>query len=252
MKTLIIDDDERSHVVLRDLLVRHHPEVEVVSAGYNVKEGVELVNSYRPELLFLDIQMPDGTGFDLLNAVPDPKFHLIFITGFDQYAQTAIRFGALDYLSKPVNPADLATAIIKVRLRQIERIQLAQLEIMQETLRKLEKRELPQRMSIATNQGVLYFPTIEVVRLEAMQNFTEFIIRSDSRRLIASHNLKKFELDLKPYAVFMRIHKSYLVNLLQITRLIKGEKSYVEMIDGVIVPVAKRYRQELENRLQNL
>lgn len=232
MRTLIVDDDDRGHLALKDILAQHHPEIRVIANGYSVKEGLELIGEHEPDLLFLDIEMPDGTGFDLLNEIRQPKFHIIFVTGFNQYAQTAIRFGALDYLTKPVSVTELSTALIKVRLRQVELIQLAQLEIMRETLRKLEARELPQRMSIATSQGVLYFSVTDIIRLEAMQNFTEFILQTDGRRLIASHNLKKFESDLKPYKNFMRIHKSYLANLLKVIRLIKGDKWKVEMADG--------------------
>lgn len=252
MKTIIIDDDERSHLVIGNLLEQHHPDIQIIANGYCVKEGLEMVQQYEPELLLLDIEMPDGTGFDLLNEIIHPQFYVVFVTGFNQYAQTAIRFGALDYLTKPINNTELTNAILKAQLKRLERIQLAQLEIMRETLSKLERKELPQRMSISTTEGVLYFPTDQVIRLEAMQNFTEFMLLDDKRRLIASHHLKKFESDLKPYTNFMRIHKSHLINLLKVHRLIKGEKSYVEMVDQTIIPVSKRYRKELEARMERL
>lgn len=252
MKTLIVDDEERSHIALESVLDRHHPELQVVGHGYNVQQGIELIQLHQPDLLFLDIEMPDGTGFDLLQHITKAQFHLIFVTAFNQYAQTAIRFGALDYLTKPVVTAELSNAVLKARVKQIERIQLEQLEIIQETLGKLEQRQLPQRMSIATTKGVLFFPTADVIRLEAMDNFTEFKVHQDARRLIASHHLKKYELDLKPFTNFMRVHRSYLINLLHVQRLIKGDKWFVEMTDGVLIPVAKRSRAAIEVALGSL
>ena len=252
MKALIVDDEERSHIALEAVLKQHHPELELVAHGYDVEQGIELIGKHQPELLFLDIEMPDGTGFDLLSRIAKPQFHLIFVTAFNQYAQTAIRFGALDYLTKPVVAAELSNAILKARVKQIERIQLEQLEIIQETLRKLEQRQLPKRMGIATSKGVLFFPTNDIIRLEAMDNFTEFKLQDDHRRLIASHHLKKFELDLSPYLNFMRIHRSYLINLLHVKRLIKGERWFVEMTDGGMIPVAKRCRLTIEKGLGTL
>lgn len=252
MKMVIVDDEASSHLTLNNILSQHHPEIEVVGSGFNVKEGLALIKEHRPDILLLDIQMPDGTGFDLLNTVQETNFHLIFITGFDQYAQTAISFGALDYLLKPVSTPELTAAILKARLREVERLQMEQLAILREAMDKLKKKELPLRMSISTSDGVLYFPTANIIRLEAMQNFTEFKLERDSRRLIASHNLKTYEVTLKPYPTFMRIHRSYLINILKVVRLIKGEKSYVEMVDGTIIPVAKRHRDELDRRMDRL
>mgnify|MGYP006266348285 FL=1 len=252
MRSLIIDDEPDSHLVLTDQLRRQHPNIKVVDNGYNVAEGKSLITTHRPDLVFLDIDMPDGTGFDLLQQLPERDFHLIFVTAFNQYAQTAIRMGALDYLLKPVDPLELKVAINRAQAQQLARIQLEQLQIMQDTLQQLTARQLPARMSIATAEGVLYFPAEQVIRLEAMQNFTEFKIQDDERRLIASHHLKKYETDLKPYPSFQRIHKSHLINVLQVTRFIRGEKAYVEMSDGSIVPVSRKYRPVLEQRLQEL
>jgi two-component system LytT family response regulator len=252
MKAILVDDEADSHIALKSLLERRHPEVEILASGYNVKEGVQLVQQHKPDLLFLDIEMPDGSGFDLLEQIQSPSFNLIFVTAFNQYAQTAIRFGALDYLSKPVDPIELSAAILKAQVKRIEQIQLFQLEIMRETLAKLEKKELPQRMSISTAQGILYFPTADIIRLEAMQNFTEFKVAEESRRLIASNNLKRYEIDLRPYPTFMRVHRSHIVNLLQINRFTKGDKAYLEMADASIVPVSLKYKEELVRRMEEL
>ena len=252
MRTLIIDDDENSHVILNDILSKKHSELNVIGAGYSISDGKKLIDKLDPELVFLDIELPDGLGFDLLKEIPQPKFHLIFVTGFHQYAQTAIRLGALDYLTKPLSESELSSAILKAQIRKFERIQLEQFNIVMDVLKKLEYLELPQRMSIPTSSGVLFFPPKEVIRLEAMQNFTKFFLNNDNRRLIASCHLKKYEMDLKPYSNFMRVHKSHLINLMEVVRLIKGDKTFLEMTDRHMVPVSKKHRQELDRRLNRL
>lgn len=255
MKVLIVDDEPGSHVVLREHLGTHFPELAILTSAYCVDEGLDLVKRFQPELLFLDIEMPDGTGFDLLKASEELgllKFQVIFVTAHNQYAQTAIRCGALDYLLKPVSSTEVSTAVLKAKVKQLEYIQHAQMEIMRDTLLKLEKRELPIRMSISTLEGILYFATEQVIRLEAMQNFTEFIVADESRRLIASFNLKKYETDLKPFEVFMRVHRSHIVNLHKVVRFKKGDRYFLEMTDQTIIPVSKKVIGELNRRLGEL
>jgi two-component system LytT family response regulator len=252
MQAVIIDDEQDSHITLGDKLSRTQPDIHIVAAAYNIKEGREIILQHRPDLVFLDIDLPDGTGLDLVRALPERNFSLIFVTGYNQYAQTAIRLGALDYLLKPVDTIELNQAILRARQARLQQIQLAQLEIMQQTLQRLQERRLPERMSIATNEGVLYFPTEKVIHLQAMQNFTEFHLEEQERRLLASHHLKKYEMDLKPYPTFMRVHKSHLVNLRKVVRLIKGDKAYVELSNGKVVPVSRKYRRGVEEGLEDL
>ena len=252
MTTLIIDDEKQSHQVLLSLLKENHPNIHVKDHAYSVQDGIKKIKLHEPHLIFLDIEMPDGTGFDLLNNFQNAnqlKFQVIFITAYNRYAQTAIRFGALDYILKPVSLTELSDAILRAKVKKLEYIQLAQMQIMQETLIKLNKKELPLRMSISTLKGVLYFPTEKIIRLEAMQNFTEFKVEEEERRLIASFNLKKFEDDLKPYDQFLRIHRSHIVNLKKVVRLKKGDKYYLEMSDGSILPVSKTQVKTLIHRL---
>lgn len=251
MRALIIDDEVESHEVIRQHT--KESEVQILGSGYSKQEGVDLIKQHQPDLLFLDIEMKDGTGFDLLKEVQKFQainFQVIFITAHNQYAQTAIRMGALDYLLKPVSASELSSAILKAEVRKLQYIQQAQMQIIQDTLSKLAKQELPEKMSISTLKGILYFPTASIIRLDAMQNFTEFKVDGDPRRLIASFNLKKFETDLKPYNTFMRIHRSHIINLHKVVRLKKGERYFVEMIDGEVLPVSKVQQEELVGRLR--
>ncbi|MEL7118683.1 MAG: LytTR family DNA-binding domain-containing protein, partial [Bacteroidota bacterium] len=184
-----------------------------------------------------------------LQHFKSPSFQVVFITAFNQFAQTAIRFGALDYLTKPVDPLELKAALLKAQVKQLE-IQVAQLEIMRDTLSKVVEKKLPLRMSISTNKGVLYFDPANIIRLEAMQNFTEIKVEHDNRRLIASLIIRRFEEDLKPYRQFMRVQRSHMVNLHKVVRLARGDQFGLEMIDGKLVPIGKRYREDVVRRLE--
>lgn len=252
LNAIIVDDEPASHGVLIDILKRVKPQVKVLGSAFKVSEGIELINRCSPDLLFLDIEMPDGTGFDLLKQINRPSFSVIFITAFNQFAQTAIRFGALDYLVKPVDKIELMAALERAQSRNLEFVQLRQLEILNETLSLLKAQKLPQKISIATSEGILYIKVKEIIRLKAMQNFTEFFLKNRSSRLIASLNMKKFEDAFKPYDSFLRIHKSHLVNLLEVERFIKGEKAYVEMSDGEILPVSKGNKLRVLSILEKL
>lgn len=258
MKVLIVDDEPESHVVLRTHLESHFPELILLDEADSMQKGLEYVKKHKPDLLLLDVEMPKGNGFDLLKAAQKQgllKFQVIFITAHNQYAQTAIRFGALDYLLKPVSSSELSAAVLKAKVNRLEIIHKEQMEIILETLDKLKTQELPLNMSISTNDGILYFPTQNIIRLEAMQNFTEFKLEKalqPPHRLIASFNLKKYEIDLKPFRIFMRIHRSYIVNLHKVVRFKKGERYFLEMIDGAILPVSKKMIGELNRRLGDL
>jgi two-component system, LytTR family, response regulator len=255
MRSVIIDDEHDSHIALGEQLRRNHPDLEVVGSGYNVAEGRQLIQEKRPDLLFLDIDMPDGTGFDLIESLPERHFQLIFVTAYNQYAQTAIRLGALDYLLKPVDPKELKFAIGQAKMQRLAQVQLEQLQVMQETLRTLtelhqESKRLPPRMAIPTSEGVHFFPPEDIIRLEGTGNYTRFFLRGEQSHLIASQSLGKYETDLKPYRqTIMRVHKSHMVNLFQVTRLIKGERASLELSDATVVPIGRKYRTAVERVL---
>lgn len=255
MRSVIIDDEHDSHIALGEQLRRNHPDLEVVGSGYNVAEGRQQILKQRPDLVFLDIDMPDGTGFDLIESLPERHFQLIFVTAYNQYAQTAIRLGALDYLLKPVDPKELKFAIGQAKMQQLAQVQLEQLQVIQETLNTLTdmhqaSRRLPPRMAIPTAEGVYFFPPEDIIRLEGTGNYTRFFLRGEQSHLIASQSLGKYETDLKPYQhTIMRVHKSHMVNLFQVTRLIKGERASLELSDATVVPIGRKYRVAVERVL---
>lgn len=251
MKSIIIDDEELSHSALNRLL-KAHPDIQVVAAGYSVAEGLDLIARYQPELVFLDVEMPDGAGFDLLQRVGKPGFYVIFITAFAKYAISAIRFGALDFLLKPISPEDLAGALQRARERKEEKLSTGQLDILFETLRLLPEKKLPSRIGIPTNEGIIYRRVGDIIRLEANQSYTEFFFAKGQKKVVASVNIGEYEDQFAPYRDFMRVHRSHLVNLPYVEKYVRGDGGYLVMQDGAMVNVSKNYKEELLNRLDRL
>lgn len=250
MRAIIVDDELQSHRALRALLERDHPHIQLQATASCVQEGFDVILKIQPELVFLDIEMPDGTGFDLLKKLGRHDFNLIFITAFDQYALTAIKFGALDYLLKPIDPEELTRSIRKAEKKREEKIAAEQLQILWQTLQDLNGRKLPTRLAISTSEGIHYKMVRDIVRLEAHQNYTEFTLVDNKKKILASTNLGEYEQQFELYQDFMRVHRSHLVNLNFVDKYVKADGGYLVMKDGAQVSVSRLYRDELFKRLE--
>ncbi|MCB0554259.1 MAG: response regulator transcription factor [Phaeodactylibacter sp.] len=251
MRAIIVDDELQSQRVLQELLAQNHPEVEIAASGSSVEEGYQLIRQHKPEVVFLDIEMPDGLGFDLLKRFEDYKFQVIFITGHNEYAITAIKFGALDYLLKPVSAEELAIALQKASQALKEKITEDQIQILLETLQNFEAKKLPSRIAISTTGGILYKQVKDIIRLEAQENYTQFSLWNDAKGILASINIGEYVEQFERYREFMRVHRSHLVNLLYVDKFVKGE-GYLVMEDGAQVNVSRPYREELLERLDQI
>lgn len=251
MKTIIIDDEPGSHETLRHLLARRHPDVQVIASGYNVAEGLALIRAHQPELVFLDIEMPDATGFDLLQTLGTPGFMVVFITAHNKYAITAIHFGALDYLLKPVSPDALDFCLSRVREKHHEGMIAEQIRHALESYRQLQQKNLPSRMLVSTLEGMHFIPVADIIRLDAQQNSTEIFYVGARKRLIASVNIGAYEEQFEPYSHFMRVHRAHIVNLLKVDAYVRGDANLL-MNDGSTVSVSKENREELVKRLREI
>ena len=259
MTSIIIDDEKESHEILRRMLSKNHPEIELLGGGENVKDGIALIKELDPDLVFLDIEMPDGSGFDLLKSFGQHDFQVIFITAFNKYAVTAIRFGAIDYLLKPILKEELARSIATASERKVEFLSPQQFEILLETLQKVKLQKLPTRIAISTSNGVHYKLVRNIIRLEAKQNYTEFVLKEDDlgdckkvKKILASVHLKKYEEQFELYEAFMRVHRSHLVNLEWVDKYMRGEGGYLVMKDGALVKVSNPFKDDLLRRLEGL
>ncbi len=253
MKTIVIDDEQQSHNSLMRLLQAYGNRVELLPGGYNITQGMELVKRLKPDLVFLDVEMPDGTGFELLQRLGKPSFYVVFITAFNKYAETAFRFGALDFLTKPIAPDLLDETMARARERYKEKFTIEQLQIALETFQNVHEKKLPQRIAISTTKELEMVRVDEVLFLAAETNYTDFHILTNGkkRKLTASVTLGNYEQHFEQYDSFMKVHRSFIVNLLMVEQYIKGEHTIV-LRDGSRVPVAKAHKDKFEQRLLEL
>jgi two-component system, LytTR family, response regulator len=238
LTAIIIDDELKGRVALKQKLQDYCPDVKLTGEAANGIEGLKLIDKHQPQVIFLDIEMPRMNGFEMLHQVKNKNFHLIFTTAYDQYAIKAIKYAAFDYLLKPVDIEELKTAIERVQREQKQHTD-QKLEVLEQ---HIATRNPLNKIAIPTLDGLLFFDIADIVHLEAQSNYTA-IYFTHHPRLIASRTLKEFE-DLLPDTMFFRPHHSHLINLNYIKRYIKGDGGQIEMKNGNFVDVARRKKEE--------
>ena len=223
--------------MLRRLLADFCPMVEVVGQAGDIKSGVEAVRTHQPDLLFLDIQMPSGSGFDLLKHVSDMEFEVIFTTAHQNFALQAFRVSALDYLLKPIEPDLLVKAVEKAQ----QRMESGKgKEDRQNSINSIKGMQLKQ-VAFPTLSGLEFVKPENIVRCEADSNYTT-IVFSNGNSLVVSKTLSETEVLLESFP-FFRLHRSHLVNLDHIVKYIKGKNGFVMMSDGTQVEISKRRKE---------
>ncbi len=247
ISAVLIDDMADARVTLREELGAWCPEVEIVGEAEGVVSGAKLIREMKPRMVFLDIQMADGSGFDLLEILGEAtqQFAVIFITGSDEFAIRAFRYAAIDYLLKPIDPDQLKEAVNKAM--HSPRTQANQVDTL---LRQVKHGELPTRLALHTMDKVFVVPIADIVRCESSANYTIFYLR-DGRQLLVTRTLKEFDLLLADMK-FLRVHQSHLVNALFIREFHKGDGGYLLLNDGTQVPVSSRKRATLLQQLSEL
>jgi two-component system LytT family response regulator len=232
MKVLIIDDENRTRDLIAKMINSFGLNVEAISAGESVKTGIEAIQKHHPDLVFLDIQMPDGTGFDVLNALPEKKFEVIFITAHEEFAIKAIKFSALDYILKPVDPSELRTALEFAMSSIKDKKYPAQYEALVQNIVPTQKRKLV----LKTTESVYIVELEDIIRCEADRNYT-IVYLSGKRKILISKTLKDYE-DLLGAYNFLRVHQSHLINLDFVERYDKLDGGSVIMKDGSHIPLS--------------
>lgn len=244
IRAMIIDDETKGRMALREKLNAFCPEVEVVAEAASGSEAISLINQHRPQLIFLDIEMPRMTGFEMLNQIPDKSFHIIFTTAYDQYAIQAIKYAAFDYLLKPVDIDELKSAV--ARIAETKTPQTAkQAELLAANLQ--QKASSLHKLAIPTLDGLHFYDIKDIIYLEANSNYTNLYL-AGKVKIIASKTLKEFE-ELLSGDQFFRTHHSFIINLNYIKRYIKGDGGQIEMQNGAIVDVSRRKKEEFLRRM---
>lgn len=247
IRSVIIDDEPHAAQVLKILLEKHCPEITVEAIFHAAKEAEKMVPAINPQLVFLDIEMPHMNGFELLEKLAPVNFQIIFTTSYDQYAIKAIRFSALDYLLKPVDPQELKAAVKKsVGLLSSSTLP-GQLDVLREKLR--QPAALVNRIALPTMEGLEMVPVDTILYCTANSNYTSLVLK-DKQKLVVSRTLKEIEEMLEDYP-FLRVHHSCLVNLHEIKKYIRGEGGTLLMSDGVEVAVSRSRKDILLKKLQS-
>ncbi|HET9430774.1 MAG TPA: LytTR family DNA-binding domain-containing protein [Chitinophagaceae bacterium] len=241
IKAILVDDEMHGLDTLAIHLADYCPNVQVLEKCSSAKKALAAIEKLKPGLVFLDIEMPVMNGFELLEQFGEIPFSVIFTTSYDQYAIKAIRFSALDYLLKPVDPKELIVAVNKVE-RQKHAPTNEQVKMLMDQLQHKETKF--NKVAIPTTEGFEMIPIDDIVRCEADDNYTHLFLKNKSK-IISSRHLKEMEEQLKEFPSFIRVHHSYIVNLNEVVRYVRGEGGYLVMTDGSTVNVSRSRKESL-------
>lgn len=230
------------------VLQAHCQDVELLATACSAEDGILVVNQYKPQLVFLDIQMPYKSGFDLLKQFPEPWFEVIFITAYDSYGIQAIKFSALDYLLKPIDINELKEAVSKAAKKIASKVKDHKLENLIAYVTQGRK-ETP-KIALPTFKEVRYVKIDEILRCEASGNYTNFHIRS-GETILVSKTLKDFAEVLEQHD-FIRPHQSHLVNVEFVKSLLKEDGGVLLMDNNVKVPISRQYRENVKAALKRM
>lgn len=244
IKALIIDDEEGARITMRSLLTEYCEGVEIVATCSNVPEGVLAINKFDPDVVFLDIEMPDYSGFELLDFFKEIHFEIVFVTAYSQYAIRAFEVSALDYLLKPVELEALQATIEKVKLKQDNKTIMHRLELMKETYKGEEIRKIALPMS----DGLVFVETNEIIYFEADRVYTHVFMRNGSRFTV-SKPLRTFEELLQDRKNFFRPHRSFMININYLKKYTKGD-NMIMLEGGNPVGISKEKKTEFEQLLK--
>ena len=241
IKAIIIDDERHCLETLELQLKEYCPDVHLLEACRSAAIGLEAINRHHPDLVFLDIEMPAMNGFQLLEQFEEITFAVIFTTSYDQYAIKAIRFSALDYLLKPIDPNELRTAVNKfIEDRQVPITEQIRLLIQQVN----GKGPQFNKVAVPTSEGFELVPADQLIRCEANDNYTLLYLQNN-RKIVACRTLKEMEEQLGNFQNFVRVHHSFIVNLNEVVRYVRGEGGYLAMSDGSTVNVSRSRKESL-------
>ncbi len=245
LRAIVIDDEKASRDTLINMVNRYCNNIEVIDKADGFVSGIESIKNNRPDLVFLDIQMADGSGFKLLDTIKDIRFEVIFTTAFDQYAIKAIKYSALDYLLKPIAPDELKSAVEKAELRK-DTGNINHLKILFKNLEANDSEE--RQIALSTMQGIYIFKLDEIICCEADGCYSTIYIVDDKKVLI-TRPLKELE-DLIDDTNFIRTHKSFLVNKKHIKNYMRANGGSLVMSNKMEIPVSRRKKDYL-NQLFN-
>lgn len=248
MNVVIIDNDEKIRLGLRTMIEKFCPQITQLNEGSSIKTGIEAISKHQPDLVFLDVELDEGTGMDLLSKLNSYNFDVVFITAFNKYAVDAFKFSAIDFILKPIGLDDLLNSIQKTeqkrKLGQLEE----QLKVLRENLKDLSKAD--KKIVLRDSSNLFFVKIRDIIFCKAEGSYTEFYIEGN-QKIVTSSMLKEYESMLETYG-FLRTHHSYLVNLNKIERFDKSDGGSLLMSNKKSVPVSQRKKDQVLEILSKL
>ena len=242
LKTIIVDDENNAIKTLQSYIHKYVEDVSVVGIAHNKEEAIDLMNSTAFDLVLLDVNLGDGTGFEVLENVNTNNFYVIFTTAYDQHAIKAFKYSALDYLLKPINPEEFKDAIDRLKLitqkHQVKQIAYANQYI---------NTELQNKVVINSSNEIHFLDIKDILRLESDKNYTDIFL-TNGQKITSTKTLKFYE-TLLPDTIFYRIHQKHLINVGFIQKFLKEDGGYILLSDGSKLEVSRRNKEDFLNRL---
>ena len=247
MKAILIDDEQNATEALQNMLRMVTPDVEVIGAANTAQKGLDMIQSLQPDLVFLDIQMPYMTGFELLEKLGRFSFSVIFTTAYDQYALQAFKVSAVDYLLKPIDMDELEAAVEKVRERRKQ--PQADFGVLEQLFKQVKKAHT-ERLALPTSDGLVFIAIEDIIRLQSDSNYTTFYL-TRKEKIVVSRTLGDYEPTLTAQN-FCRVHHSHIINMAHLKRYFKNDGGYAEMSDGSKVEISRRKKDDFMAKLENV
>jgi len=239
IRSVIVEDELAAREVLKNYLSKYCPQVEVIGEAQHIKEAVPLLHELEPQLVFLDVEMPFGNAFDVLEACKDLQFETIFVTAFSEYSLKALNQSAAYYLLKPISIEELILAVNKVQLQLLNQEMFNRNRIIVENFRETNPER--QKVILPTLEGFEVAKMEEIVRLRGNGNFTDIYLQDGSKKMVCRF-LKHFS-EILPFP-FLRVHKSHIINVNFVKSYHKGAGGYVTLFDGSEVEISPTYKEE--------
>lgn len=239
IRAVIVDDELNARENLSYFLNNYCPQVQIIGSAESVSEAVELIQSTHPDLVFLDIEIGEGSGFDVLEAIKNTSTEVIFTTAFNHYAIKAFKFSAIDYLLKPIDIEELKEAVQRAEERVKGNILNNRLDFLLNNLSEPKDKKL-RRIGLPIQGGIQFFALDEIIRLQSQSNYTTFYL-TRNREFLISKTLKEYDEMLCDHG-FVRVHQSHLVNIDHVVQYQKADGGYLILSDNSNVPLSKNYR----------
>lgn len=249
MRVIIVDDELTSSQVLEKLIENHLIDIQIVAVCNTAQDAIEQIKLLNPDLVFMDIELPGMTGFDILEKIPNINFEVIFTTAHSQFGIKAIQFSAIDYLLKPINTDELVLAVERARIHRELNTPLEKIKILLENIQLYSNNDPFNRIGLPTSEGIKFVHANDITRCTSSSNYTT-IYTQDGKQILVSKTLKEIE-NVLSSSTFCRVHNSHLVNIHFISKLIKGDVNRIILKDNSEVEVSRRKKDELIKMLSS-